>query len=59
MLSNKIPLVLGYFDTIEEAFQAYKTTKEEHIKEMANRWKDKISEECYRALYNYQVEVTD
>ena len=50
---------LGVFDTVEEAFQAYKTAKEQHIKEMAEKWKDQISEPTYQALINYQVEITD
>ncbi len=50
---------LGYHDTIEEAFQKYKEAKELHIKELANKWKDKISEKVYKALMNYKVEITD
>ena len=50
---------LGYFDTPEEAFQAYKTAKEKHIKEVADKWKEQITEQTYQALYNYQVEITD
>jgi hypothetical protein len=50
---------LGTFDTPEEAFQAYKVAKEEYIKEVADKWKDKITEKVYQALYNYKVEITD
>lgn len=50
---------LGHFNTPEEAFQAYKTAKEDYIKEMANKWKDQITEETYQAMYNYKVEITD
>ena len=50
---------LGYFDTPEEAFQAYKTAKESYIKEVADKWKDLIDPRVYEALYNYQVEITD
>jgi len=50
---------LGHFDTEEEAFQAYKTAKEAHIKEVADEWHGKITEECYQALINYKVEITD
>lgn len=45
--------------TPEEAFRVYKTSKESHIKEVANKWRGKISEEVYHALHNYQVEITD
>lgn len=50
---------LGTFDTPEEAFQAYKTAKELYIKEVADKWKDQITEQTYKAMYNYVVEITD
>ncbi len=50
---------LGLFDTPEEAFQAYKTAKEEYIKEMADKWRGQITEPCYEAMYAYEVEITD
>lgn len=50
---------LGYHDTPEEAFYAYKEAKEEHIKRVADKWKDKIHPKVYTAMYNYQVEITD
>ena len=50
---------LGFFYTVEEAFSTYKTAKEAHIKEIANKWKDKIDPRVYEALMNYQVEITD
>lgn len=50
---------LGQFDTELEAFQAYKTAKEEYIKEVADKWKDLIDPRVYEALYNYTVEITD
>ena len=53
------PKYLGAFKTEIEAFKAYKQTKESFIKELANKWKDKIDERAYEALMNYQVEITD
>lgn len=50
---------LGTFKTPEQAFQAYKTAKEAHIKEVADKWRGQITEPCYEALINYQVEITD
>lgn len=50
---------LGYFDFELEAFSVYKEQKECHIKEVANKWKDKIDPRVYEALMNYQVEITD
>jgi len=54
--------IRGYthtFDTIEEAFQAYKTTKEKYIKEVADKWKDKIDKNIYNTMINYKVELSD
>lgn len=56
--SNK-PMPLGTFNTIEEAFSAYKTAKESWIKEVADFWRPLIGEQVYFALINYQVEITD
>ncbi len=47
------------FNTFEEAFQAYKIAKEEYIKEVANKWKGRITEQTYIALYNWKIEITD
>ena len=50
---------LGYFKTELEAFNAYKKAKESFVKEQAEKWKGKIDERAYKALMNYQVEITD
>ena len=50
---------IGHFETVEEAFQAYKKIKEQHIKEIANEYKDKIPQKLYNALCSYEVEITD
>jgi len=50
---------LGYFNTPEEAFQAYKTAKEAHIKAVATKWKDQLDERVYQALINYTVSIDD
>ena len=50
---------LGLFNTEIEAFNAYKQAKECHIKEVANKWKDKIDDRAYEALMNYEVEIDD
>lgn len=50
---------LGTFNTPEEAFQAYKTAKEQYIKEVADKWRGKITEQVYNALINYKIEITD
>jgi hypothetical protein len=50
---------LGYYDTIEDAFSAYKKAKEEHIKALADKWKDKLEPRVYEAMYKWKVEITD
>lgn len=52
---------IGYYDTIEEAFAAYKQAKEAHIKEVAKSYYDKglITKRVYDALMRYEVEITD
>jgi len=50
---------LGTFNTPEEAFCAYKEVKEAYIKDVADKWKDRIDPRVYDALMNYQVEITD
>ena len=53
------PKFLGRYETVDEAFQTYKTNKEKHIKGMAETWKDVIDFRAYEALVNYKVEITD
>ena len=53
------PKYLGAFTTEIEAFNAYKQTKENYIKELANKWKGQIDERAYEALMNYTVDIDD
>ena len=50
---------LGQFDNVLDAFNAYKEAKENWIKQVADKWKDKLEPRVYEALYNYQVEIND
>lgn len=50
---------LGAFDTVEEAFLAYKTAKEDFIKQVAEKWKGQIDPRAYEAMMKYEVEITD
>ena len=50
---------LGRFDTPEEAFQAYKEVKESHVKEVAEKWKNKIDDKTYQALMKWEVNTDD
>ena len=52
-------IYLGYYNTIEMAFNAYKTYKENYIKTIADKYKEYIPEKLYNALYEYIVEITD
>lgn len=50
---------LGLYSSQVEAFQAYKEAKESYIKEVAEKWKGRISEKVYLGLLNYEVSVED
>lgn len=52
-------IMLGRFSTSEAAFYAYKKHKESLAKDLAEKWKEKISEKAYEALRNYTVDITD
>ena len=47
------------YDTELGAFNAYKVEKEIFVKELAEKWKDKIDERAYNALISYQVGIDD
>ena len=57
--NNKTQKQLGSYDTVEEAFLAYKTFKEALIKQVANEYKDQLDPRAYEALVAYTVEITD
>ena len=50
---------IGTYLTIEEAFENYKFEKQKYIREIADFWKEKISDNVYQSLINYQIEITD
>ena len=50
---------LGCYKDEISAFQAYKLAKEQHIKYIADKFKDEIASNVYDALMTYQVEITD
>jgi hypothetical protein len=47
-------MYLGKFDTIEETLKVYKEAKKQHIKEIADKWKDLIDPRVYNILINYK-----
>lgn len=52
---NGVKVHLGVFSDMEEAFNFYKKAKEAHIKEVADKWKDKIDSRVYEALIHYEI----
>ncbi len=50
---------VGCYNTIENAFTAYKTTKETHIIAMAEKYKGSIDNRAYEALLNYTIDIKD
>lgn len=50
---------LGDYHNAQDAFNAYKTYKEKVIKQIADDYKDVISQNVYEAMYSYEVEITD
>lgn len=50
---------LGRYNTPEDAFFAYKKRKEQYIKEVADKYENKIPKRLYDALCAYKVEITD
>ena len=56
---NSQPTHIGSFDTAILAFEAYKSFKENRIKEQAENYKHSIDVRAYEALLNYKVEIGD
>lgn len=52
-------IVIGSYDTIEEAFQHYKEYKEKFIKDIAKRYKGRIPENVFEALMKWEIEYND
>lgn len=52
-------VTIGYYDSKEEAFLAYKRFKENYIKEFIIQYKNKIPDKIYNAIYNYTIEIDD
>lgn len=56
---DKKRVYLGLFNTSEEAFDIYKTTKEIEIKRVADKWKSIIKPKVHETMYNYSINLTD
>ena len=48
---------IGTYHTLEEAYTVYSNTKKNAIITIANEYKNKIPEEVYSALLNYEVRI--
>lgn len=57
--TNKTSRYAGFFNTREEAFNAYKQAKEAFIKRQAEKWKALIDPRAFAALMAYTVQITD
>ena len=59
--NGSIKEYLGTYETQEDAFKSYKKYKECLIKQIAQIEFDKgnITEKCYTAMFNYEVEIND
>lgn len=51
--------LIGYFNTVDEAFAAYKQAKESCIKTQAEKWKAHIDPRAFVALIAYEVSISD
>jgi hypothetical protein len=52
---NKFNNYIGMYDNVEDAFEVYKLTKEQHIRVVSTEWKDKIDIKAYNALMNFKI----
>ena len=53
---KKKNVVLGYYDTIEEAFDVYKEHKKAEIIYIADLYRRKIPEQLYQAMVNWKFD---
>jgi len=49
-------ILLGRFDTIHNAREKYCDFKENYIKQLANKYKDQITDKVYQILNNYKLD---
>lgn len=50
---------VGTYDTVQEAFDAYKNAKEGRVKEMAEKYRLIVDERVYYALVQWSVSIDD
>ena len=59
MYANNKHKYLGWANNPQDAFVLYKIAKEQHIKEMADKYREYLPQKVYDAMYAYEVEITD
>lgn len=52
---SKERIWIGTYDTIDDAFNAYKSYKESRIKQLADKYKPMLSAKAYESLLKYEV----
>lgn len=50
---------IGSYESVEDAFSAYKSAREGYVRSMAEKYKDKMQKEIYDALMRYRVNAND
>lgn len=50
---------IGTYGNMVDAMEIYKKEKKEYMKDVADKWHDKLDPRMYEALVNYEIEVTD
>jgi hypothetical protein len=56
---NKISKYIDIFSTIEEAANCYRIEKKKQLRGLAEKYKDTISDNTYKALLNYKIYSND
>ena len=49
---------LGSFNSKEVAFQVYKEAKEDYVREVAEKWKERIDDKVYANLKDWKLART-
>lgn len=59
LTTNQTQIYLGTFDTSTEAFNIYVKAKKQEIIRQSNLYKNTLNINCYTALINYNINITD
>ena len=53
---NGSNILLGTYDTVDEALKVYKEAKEKRIKELSRKWEGKIEDRVFKKLMNWKID---